>query len=59
MKIKVKTKDEVIYGKSNSLPRDSDSGFWMMTEKGIRRFVPINDNLIFIEEVKDETKNNQ
>jgi len=33
MKIKVKTKDEVIYGKSNSLPRDSDSGFWMMTEK--------------------------
>jgi len=62
MKIKVKLKDEgIIYGESNSLPRNSDNGFWMMTEKGIRRFIPINDNLIYIQEVKKDgkTKNNQ
>jgi len=59
VKIKVKLKDEVIYGESNSLPRNNDNGFWMMTEEGIRRFVPINDNLIYIQEVKDGKKNNQ
>jgi len=59
VKIKVKLKDEgVIYGESNSLPRNNDNGFWMMTKEGIRRFVPINDNLVYIQEAKDGKKNN-
>jgi len=57
VRIKVILKDEIIYGESDCIPRNEDRGFWMTTDEGMQKFIPINDNLITIEKVEKDGKN--